>query len=131
MSAPVVHKNRMQLQTCSTENSILEADLGNAVLQRTLDKLKVMETDDGFYVVVQVRWAGDKDWYLTTRRDRHMPKVFKDLKRLNDHLREFYPTDSFELFRGMTLPPPSNVGNNDSEQSSKPIDIKSKTKKAK
>ena len=70
----------MQLQTCSTENSILEADLGNAVLQRTLDKLKVMETDDGFYVVVQVRWAGDKDWYLNSAM-----AVVKNAYRLRPH----------------------------------------------
>lgn len=95
----------MNLSACSPENSILEGDLELAVLQKTIDRIQVMETPVGFYVVVLLKWAEGKQWYLTTRRDRHTPKVFKDLKRLNDHLRELYPTDSFVLFRNMELPP--------------------------
>lgn len=95
----------MNLPPCSPENSILENDLELAVLQGTLKSLKVMETPEGFYVVVQLKWATNKDWYLTTRRERSEPRVFKDLKRLNDHLRESYPTESFELFRNQELPP--------------------------
>lgn len=95
----------MNLSACSPENSILEGDLELAVLQETIDQIQVMETPVGFYVVVLLKWAEGKQWYLTTRRDRHTPKVFKDLKRLNDHLRELYPTDSFVLFRNMELPP--------------------------
>lgn len=94
----------MKLEPCSPENSILEGDLEIAVLQKSVVSLKVMETPEGFYVVVQLKWAKDKDWYLTTRRERNKPKVFKDLKRLNDHLREVYPTENFELLRNQTLP---------------------------
>lgn len=90
---------------CSPANSILESDLELSVQQQTLEKLKVMETPEGFYVIAQVKWAEGKEWYLTTRRDRTKPRLYKDLKRLNDHLREAYPTDSFELFRNQSVPP--------------------------
>lgn len=95
----------MTRHPCSPENSILESDLEIAVLQNAIKELKVMETPEGFYVVVLLKWAKGKEWYLTTRRDRYMPKVFKDLKRLNDHIREAYPTDRFTLFRNQELPP--------------------------
>jgi hypothetical protein len=94
----------MQLSPCSPANSILEGDLDLAVQQQTLKKLKVMETPEGFFVIAQLKWAGNKEWYLTTRRERTKPKLFKDLKRLNDHLKEAYPTDSFELHRNQTVP---------------------------
>lgn len=94
----------MQLSPCSPANSILEGDLDLAVQQQTLKKLKVMETPEGFFVIAQLKWAGNKEWYLTTRRERTQPKLFKDLKRLNDHLKEAYPTDSFELHRNQAVP---------------------------
>lgn len=94
----------MNLLPCSSENSILEGDLELAVLQKTLEKLKIMETPEGFFVVVNLKWAKGKDWYLTTRRERNTPKLFKDLKRLNDHLREAYPTEVVELYRNQQVP---------------------------
>lgn len=94
----------MNRTPCSPANSILEGDLDLAVQQETLKKLIVAETPEGFYVVAQLKWAGNKEWYLTTRRERTKPKLFKDLKRLNDHLKEAYPTDSFELLRNQTVP---------------------------
>lgn len=96
---------RMKLPPCSPANSILETNLQLAIQQQTLDMLKVMETPDGFYIVVNLRWAGQKDWYLTTRRDRSSPKLFKDLSRLNEHLKAEYPTDSLELHRNQKMPP--------------------------
>jgi len=96
----------MKLPPCSPENSILEGDLELAVLhQKAVEKLKVMETPVGFYVVVFLKWAKGKEWYLTTRRDRYTPKIFKCLKLMNDRMREAYPTDRFELFRNQELPP--------------------------
>lgn len=94
----------MNRTPCSPANSILEGDLDLAVQQETLKKLIVAETPEGFYVVAQLKWAGNKEWYLTTRRERTKPKLFKDLKRLNDHLKEAYPTDSFELLRNQVVP---------------------------
>lgn len=96
----------MSLTPCSAATSMLEADLELAVEQRTLTKLAIAETADGFYVLAQVSWAADKDWYLTTRRDRTRPRLFKDLNRLNDLLRESYPTARVELLRNQDLPVP-------------------------
>lgn len=89
---------------CSPANSILEGDLELAVQQQTLKKLSIAETSDGFYVIVQLKWAGNKEWYLTTRRERTQPRLFKDLKRLNDHLKADYPTDSIEIIRNQKMP---------------------------
>lgn len=95
----------MNRTPCSPANSILEGDLELAVQQQTLKKLTIAETPDGFYVVAQLKWAGNKEWYLTTRRERDQPRLFKDLKRLNDHLKTAYPTDSVEILRNQQLPP--------------------------
>lgn len=123
------HRTDMKRQPCSPSNSILEGDLELAAKQQIIEKLKVMETPVGFYVIAEFsdkshvldkhkgtglpEWfyiiaqllsEPGKEWYLTTRRDRTVPKVFKDLKRLNDHLKEAYPTDSFVLIRGQDVP---------------------------
>lgn len=94
----------MNRTPCSPANSILEGDLELAVQQQTLKKLTIAETPDGFYVIAQLKWAGNKEWYLTTRREREQPRLFKDLKRLNDHLKTAYPTDSVEILRNQELP---------------------------
>ena len=89
---------------CTAANSILEADLAIAVQQHALKKLCLAETPIGFYVVVQLKWSQGKEWYLTTRRERTRPRLFKDLKRLNELLKATYPTDSIELLRNQDLP---------------------------
>lgn len=104
MTAPN-DRTHMNRTPCSPANSILEGDLELAVQQQTLKKLTIAETPDGFYVVAQLKWAGNKEWYLTTRRERDQPRLFKDLKRLNDHLKMAYPTDSVEILRNQQLPP--------------------------
>ena len=94
----------MNLKPCSKENSILEPDLEIAVSQQVLEKLHVMETPEGFYIVVILKWSPKTMWYVTTRRERTKPKLFKDLNRLNEHLKKNYPTDSIELIRNQKLP---------------------------
>lgn len=89
---------------CGRSNSLLEEDLDRAVQQQTLTKITLAETDEGFYVVVRLKWAEDKDWYLCTRRDRTRPRLFKDLNRLNEHLKAAYPTQSIELLRNQEMP---------------------------
>ena len=103
-------KRPMSLTPCSPANSVLEGDLEIAVQQQTLRKLTIAETPDGFYVIAQLLWAGKKDWYLTTRRVREQPRLFKDLNRLNDHLRTTYPTDRVEILRNQQLPPSGEAG---------------------
>jgi hypothetical protein len=98
------NRTHMNRTPCSPANSILEGDLELAVQQQTLKKLTIAETQDGFYVIAQLKWAGNKEWYLTTRREREQPRLFKDLKRLNDHLKDAYPTDSVEILRNQQLP---------------------------
>lgn len=96
----------MNRTPCSPANSVLEGDLELAVQQQTLKKIQVAETPEGYYVIAQLKWAGNKDWYLTTRRKRTEPRLFKDLRRLNDLLREAYPTDIVEILRNQTVPEP-------------------------
>lgn len=103
MVAPKNRKNMNRIP-CSPANSILEGDLELATQQQTLKKLAVAETPDGFYIIAQFKWAGNKEWYLTTRRKRNKPKLFKDLKRLNNHLRVAYPTDRVEILRDQKVP---------------------------
>lgn len=115
----------MNRTPCSPANSVLEGDLELAVQQQTLKKIQVAETPEGFYVIAQLKWAGNKEWYLTTRRKRTKPRLFKDLRRLNDLLREAYPTDTIEILRNQTIPepdvpPPSGTA---------PVDKKRKPKK--
>ncbi len=113
---------------CSASNSILEPDLELAAKHNIIDQLEVLETDDGFYllatfadhgeVLKQSRGQGlpewfyilaqllsepNKQWYLTTRRDRDSPRLFKDLKRLNEHLKDKYPLNSFTLHRHVKI----------------------------
>ena len=119
----------MKRQPCEPSNSILEGDLELAAKHNIIEKLKVMETKigfylvaefadksnvldkhkrtglpDWFYIIAQLLSEPGKEWYLTTRRDRTVPKVFKDLKRMNDHLKEAYPTESFVLIRDQDFP---------------------------
>jgi hypothetical protein len=89
---------------CGPANSLLEGDLDLAAQQQTLTKLSIAETPEGFYVIARLLWADSKDWYLTTRRERTRPRLFKDLNRLNEFLREAYPTERVELLRNQPLP---------------------------
>lgn len=103
MTAPE-NRTNMKRIPCSPANSILEGDLELAVQQETLKKIQIAETTEGFYVIAQLKWAGNKEWYLTTRRERTKPRLFKDLRRLNDLLREAYPTDVVEILRNQPVP---------------------------
>jgi len=94
----------MNRAPCSPANSILEGDLELAMQQQTLQKLIIAETPEGFYIIAILKWAKNKEWYLTTRRDRDRPRIFKDLNRLNEHLKEAYPTDSVEIVRNQEIP---------------------------
>lgn len=104
--SPSVNRENMKRPTCGPANSILEGDLELAVQQETLKKITIAETAEGFYVIAQLKWAGNKDWYLTTRRERTKPRLFKDLNRLNELLRDSYPTEMVELIRKQELPDP-------------------------
>ena len=95
----------MNLLPCSQATSILEGDLELAAQQETLDKLFAMETPEGFYVIARFIWAKEKDWYLTSRRHRTKPRVYKDLTRLNKYIKEIFPSIGFEVLRNQDMPP--------------------------
>lgn len=120
---------RMKRLPCTVSNSILEADLELGAKHNIIAELQVLETEHGFYVVAnfadksrildrhkgkglpewfyvlaQLLSEPGKDWFLTTRRDRESPRLFKDLKRLNEFLIEKSPTSGFVLLRGQELP---------------------------
>jgi hypothetical protein len=107
MSNP--ERNCAQLNPCSSVNSMLESDLDDTVKQGHLRRLKLMETPEGEFFIVVEKWVDDektrfKEWYLCTRRDRTIPKIFMDLTRLNDHLRGLFPEQGFDLRRQQLLP---------------------------
>jgi len=117
----------MKQTPCSPANSVLEGDLQLAVkhqIVEIVEQITVMEVTGGFSVILefsgkpdtltQHRQAGvpdwfhilvqllatpDKQWYLTTRRNRNRPRLFKDLSRLNDYLRQTCPDNGFTLVR--------------------------------
>jgi hypothetical protein len=118
-----------QPQPCNPTTSILEGDLTLAADKRIVERLQVMETSVGFYVMAQFsdkpqilneyknvgvpEWfyivaqllaEPGKAWYLTTRRNRFAPKIFKDLMLLNEHLKQICRAENFEVVRGQALP---------------------------
>ena len=63
----------MKLPVCTPEQGMLESELRRAVKHQTLGLLKVMETAEGFYVLVQLNWAKETDWLLATRQSQVRP----------------------------------------------------------
>lgn len=114
---------------CGPTNSVLETDLELAAQLGLIESLAINETEHGYYVTVTFGNASkaikkiheiglrnaaqtvehlvsdeSKVWYLTTRRERASPRLHKHLGRLNDFLREKYPTDEVVLMRNQTWP---------------------------
>ena len=67
--------------------------------QNFITELVIHEVDDGFYITVKLTWSGDKIWYLTTRRDKDSPRIFKSLSRLNEYLKEKVYTKELKIVR--------------------------------
>lgn len=114
---------------CNAHNSVLETDLELAAKLDVIATLAINETDLGYYVTAtfaksqkalrKVQEIGlktaaqtidelisdeTKVWYLTTRRERNSPRIHKHLGRLNDFMRERYPTDIVLLRRNQAWP---------------------------
>lgn len=119
---------------CNSQNSVLETDLELAAKLEVIATLAINETDHGYYVTAtfakspkalrKVQEIGlktaaqtidelisdeNKVWYLTTRRERNSPRVHKHLGRLNDFMRERYPTEMVLLMRNQAWPGKSAV----------------------
>jgi len=96
--------------SCSVETTLLEPDLAEACRTKTLeyidiielpaDELEVMGIPSGFYVVAKLSRSRLK--YLTTKRDRNNPRLFKHLERLTRLLGEICPTGTVTLHRNTT-----------------------------
>lgn len=95
--------NPITLPTCEKSNSFLDTDLQLYLQQQTLSRLKVMETEVGFYVIAQFVWSKDKIWYLTTLKNRTQPKIYKDLRRLHGVLKKA-GVQSFDFLHNQSLP---------------------------
>lgn len=67
--------------------------------QGFITELIIYEVDGGFYITVKLTWSGDKVWYLTTRREKDTPRIFKSLNTLNDYLREKVYTKELKIVR--------------------------------
>ncbi len=79
------------------EKSISEAELTRLAGLDKLDKIHVVETAQGFYVLAKSQGRPSATRYLATRRITTKPRMFRDLKRLNDLLRSIYPLGTIEL----------------------------------
>ncbi|WP_432355599.1 hypothetical protein RMR16_026710 (plasmid) [Agrobacterium sp. rho-13.3] len=114
---------------CNSQNSVLETELERLAKLGLVATLAINETQLGYYVTAtfarspkalkMVQEMGltseaetinklisdeNKVWYLTTRRERNSPRVHKHLGRLNDFMRERYPTDIVLLMRDQEWP---------------------------
>lgn len=124
----------MERPVCTPANSILETDLELAWHLDLIASLAINETELGYYVTAtfmprntrsvmkKLNELGygnkpvviatmellmsnrEKVWYLATRRERNSPRLHKHLGRLNDFLREKYPTDVVILLRDQEWP---------------------------
>ena len=102
---PPPEKYGYEMLRCGPSSSLDYLDLEAYDKRGEIQQLYVYETSVGFYVCARLTIA-KKLWYLTTQRDRYTPYIFKDLHRLNDHLRKHWPKQSFVLCRDQKLPLP-------------------------
>lgn len=117
----------MQSIPCSENNSVLESDLELAARFKLVAVLTIHETDQGYYLTAQFSARNGrirkervgkaaypylselvsdpaKIWYLTSRRHRTAPRLHRSLGRLNELMRDKYPTDRVVLLRNQYLP---------------------------
>lgn len=93
---------------CSEDNIILEADLKLAIKHNSIEQLHIMElSDNTYFLVVNLTWAVGQNWFLCTQRSKS-PRIFKDLTRLNEYLRDKFPTKCVILHRNQKLPLATN-----------------------
>lgn len=100
-------KNSPPFVPCTPQNSIQQAELEKFVALKVPLQIKIMELENGnFYAIVELKPGGEsRHVYLVTRMKRYSPRIFKDLTRINNYLRESCPTSMVELHRNQVLPP--------------------------
>lgn len=119
---------------CGLENSVLEPDLRGAAVQGVIADIDVMETalvsqkgqvlpEFAYFISVRMKWSGSKRWYLTTRRYRDRPRLFKHIATLNEMLRDVAPTMTVTLHRGAELPQPAAPARHGAEDDTAPVHL--------
>lgn len=83
----------MRLPTCSTKNTIVDADLKARFTARELVKFVhfMLPTEGQSYVAAYFTDEPERPIYIATRRNRKEPKMFIDTHRLLGNLIQTYP----------------------------------------
>jgi len=107
------------LPICELVNSVILPELRDAAAKGVIADVEILETQiagrgankaPSYFVAVRMHWSGDKTWYLTTRRHRSHPKLFRQLSVLLELLRDIAP-DPLTLHRDVELPLARPSGN--------------------
>ena len=97
-------KTQRALPACTPANSLTENDLKIGDQQGFLTSFTIMETPEGYYIVASLH---GKNWYVVTRRMRNQPRMYQNLHRLSESLKEQFPKLGFTLIRNRDLPDPN------------------------
>lgn len=79
--------------------SISELVLEESNKQGFIKEIMINEFDSVFFITAKLAWSGEKVWTLTTRREKDKARIFKDLTRLNEFLREKIYTEEVKIIR--------------------------------
>jgi len=79
--------------------SISEVVLEESNKQGFIKELIINEFEGGFFITAKLAWSGQKVWTLTTGREKDKARIFKDLTRLNDFLKEKIYTEEVKIIR--------------------------------
>ncbi|MGC4097965.1 MAG: hypothetical protein QM706_12680 [Nitrospira sp.] len=85
--------------TVRVEDCVTEREVKIAVSNRTLGDVIVTETSMGFYVKLEFQYIRPRWFWLTSKRSPSVPRCFKHLGRLNDHLRILAPSATVRIQR--------------------------------
>lgn len=85
--------------TVGFEDCVTEREVKIAVSKQTVGNVIIMETREGFYVQVEFKYIRPRWFWLTSKRSTSVPRCFKDLGRLNDHLRTLAPSATVRIQR--------------------------------
>lgn len=91
---------------CSPDTSITETELRRAVQEKKVKRLALIEVKTGFFLIAfVVRIGGVQGLYVTTRRERYEPRVWRNLERMNTWLKELAADLNVVIVRKQKLPP--------------------------
>lgn len=85
----------MTIPNCDPSDTILQVDLDKVKTSESVLKIKLVNTDEGSFLIFVLKSDPTRELFLTTRRDRTRPKVFVDQNLLLDDLRRSFPDFSF------------------------------------